>query len=61
MTYKKFVLYDAIGDIAWAIGITLVGYYFGSKIPDIDHYIMFRCGSQVVLATIVPTSYHHVD
>ena len=30
MPYKKYFMYDAIGDIFWATSITLVGYWFGS-------------------------------
>lgn len=36
----KFFIFDAIGDTAWAIAVTLIGYYFGSKIPNVDHYIL---------------------
>ena len=40
MDYRKFFIFDAIGDIAWATVVTLIGYWFGSKIPNIDHYIL---------------------
>jgi len=36
----KFFMFDAIGDIAWASLLTLLGYFFGSKIPNIDHYVL---------------------
>jgi membrane-associated protein len=54
MTYKSFALFNAIGDIAWAIGVTLLGYFVGSKIPNIDHYIMLVIGSVVVFALASP-------
>lgn len=57
MNRGKFFAYDAIGDIAWATSVTLVGYWFGTKIPNIDHYIIFA----VVLVmgfTLGPTIYH---
>lgn len=57
MDYKQFVIYDAIGILAWGVGITLVGYWFGSKIPNIDQYIMLVLGL-VILATVGPTVYH---
>jgi membrane-associated protein len=57
MTYKQFVVFDAIGDIAWAVVVTLIGYYFGSKIPNIDHYILLAVAA-VVLLTLGPTFYH---
>jgi membrane-associated protein len=36
----KFFLYDAVGDIIWALLITMLGYWFGSRIPNIDHYVL---------------------
>ncbi|HEY4963103.1 MAG TPA: DedA family protein [Candidatus Saccharimonadales bacterium] len=57
MPYSKFLLYDAVGDISWAIIVTLLGYYIGSKIPNIDHYILFVV-ALVVIASAAPTLYH---
>lgn len=57
MNYKQFVLYDAIGDTAWAVIVTMIGYWFGSKIPNIDHYIMLFLGG-VMTFTLGPTFYH---
>src|SRR3954462_4500287 len=48
MNYKQFFVYDAIGDIAWAVSITMIGYWFGSKIPDIDHYILLVVAGAMV-------------
>ncbi len=59
MNYKQFFIYDAIGDIAWAVSITMIGYWFGTKIPDIEHYILFAVGA-VMLVTLGPTVYHVV-
>jgi len=39
MRYGQFFLFDAIGDAAWAVSITLIGYYVASRIPGIEHYI----------------------
>lgn len=57
MDHKQFFFFDAIGDIAWAIVITLVGYWFGSKIPNLDHYILLAVGIAMVF-TLGPTVYH---
>jgi membrane-associated protein len=57
MNYKQYVLFDAIGDSAWAISVTLIGYWFGTKIPNIDHYILLAVGA-VMLITLGPTLYH---
>lgn len=57
MNYKQFVLFDAIGDIAWAIIVTTIGYWFGTKIPNIDHYILLAVFA-VMIITLGPTIYH---
>lgn len=57
MNYKKFLTFDIIGDVAWAISVTLVGYYVGSRIPNIDHYILIAVIAVVVLSS-APTIYH---
>ena len=57
MNYKQFVILDAIGDIVWAISVTLFGYFVGSKVPGIQKYVdPILVG--IVLITLVPTIYH---
>ncbi|HEY1645759.1 MAG TPA: DedA family protein [Candidatus Saccharimonadales bacterium] len=59
MPYPKFLSFDAMGDTSWAIIVSLLGYYVGSRIPNIDHYILL-----VVIAAVVfsasPTIYQIV-
>lgn len=57
MNYKQFVVYDAIGNIAWASSITLIGYWFGTKIPAITDYIHYALIAVIVI-TLGPTVYH---
>lgn len=57
MDYKKFVLFDAIGDISWTVIMILIGYWFGTKIPNIDHYILLAVAA-VMIITLGPTLYH---
>jgi membrane-associated protein len=57
MPRRRFIVFDAIGDIAWAISTTLLGYYVGSKIPNIDHYIMLAVGG-AMLFTFGPMAWH---
>jgi membrane-associated protein len=47
MNRAKFFVYDLIGASSWAVIITLLGYWFGSRIPDLDKYI-----APVVLAVM---------
>jgi membrane-associated protein len=59
MNYKQFFVFDAIGDTAWAAIVTLIGYWFGTKIPNIDHYILLAVVG-VMVFTLGPTIYHLV-
>lgn len=57
MKESVFLLYNILGAILWGGGVTLLGYWLGSKIPNIDHYVL-----PVVLAAMVlsfgPMFYH---
>jgi membrane-associated protein len=57
MPRRKFVPYDAIGCTSWAIIVTLIGYWFGGKIPDIDHYILIAVAA-VMIFTLGPSLWH---
>lgn len=59
MNYKQFVIYDAIGDTAWAASITLLGYWFGRRIPHLEEYILLVLAGVMVI-TLGPTIYHLV-
>lgn len=57
MPRKLFMFFDAIGDIAWTLVLTLFGYFIGSRIPGINKYIE-PVLILVVLAFLTPTLYH---
>lgn len=57
MHRAKFAFFDAIGDTAWAIIVTMLGYWFGSKIPNIDNYIL-PVVALVVIISFGPVVYH---
>ncbi len=39
MALPKYMSFDAVGDIAWAIIVTSLGYFLGRRIPGLSHYI----------------------
>lgn len=57
MPLKKFMFFDAIGDIAWAALITGLGYYAGSRIPGIEKFIE-PVLIIIVLVFLAPTLVH---
>jgi membrane-associated protein len=40
MDRKRYLGYNIIGALLWAGGVTLLGYWLGSNVPNIDHYII---------------------
>jgi membrane-associated protein len=48
MPRRRFMAFNVIGGILWGVGMPLLGYYLGSKIPHLDKYIEW-----VLLAVIV--------
>jgi len=40
MNYRKFLFYNVIGAILWAIGLSLLGFFLGSSIPGIEKYVL---------------------
>ncbi|OGG62966.1 hypothetical protein A3I46_02830 [Candidatus Kaiserbacteria bacterium RIFCSPLOWO2_02_FULL_54_13] len=40
MTYGTFLRYNVIGGALWGIGMTTLGYFLGSLIPDSERYIL---------------------
>ncbi len=57
MDYKKFVTYNLIGGVLWAIGVTSAGYYLGSLIPDVDKYLLPIVGL-IIIASVLPGLHH---
>lgn len=57
MDYKRFVIFNLVGGILWAIGVTLAGFYLGSLIPDVDKYLLPIVGL-IIIASILPGLHH---
>jgi membrane-associated protein len=57
MPRKRFIFFDTIGASLWGAGVTLLGFWLGSKIPNIDKYLL----PIIVLAMLLsfgPSLYH---
>lgn len=57
MTYRSFAVYNVIGAVVWAIGVTLAGYFLGSAIPSIDTYLL-PIIAVIVIVSIAPSAIH---
>jgi membrane-associated protein len=51
MRYRTFVTYNIIGALAWAAGVTFLGYYLGEKVPFVQQYL-----TPIILLIIVVTT-----
>lgn len=57
MDRNRFFLFNVIGASFWGIGVTLLGYWLGNKIPNIDTYILPAVGA-ASLFTFGPAVWH---
>ena len=57
MDYKKFLFFNLLGGALWAYGLTWLGYWVGSRIPDVDRYLLPIVGL-IVLVSVAPAVIH---
>ena len=49
---RTFTLWQVIGGLVWSLGVTLAGYGLGSRIPNIDRYLLPIVGVIIVVSLI---------
>jgi membrane-associated protein len=57
MRYVRFVIWNVAGGVLWATGLTLVGYFLGETIPDIDRYFLVII-AVVIFVSALPSMIH---
>ena len=57
MEYKTFFIFNIIGGLIWAIGVTLLGFFIGNVIPDVDKYLI-PIALVIILISIAPALWH---
>lgn len=57
MNQAKFMVYNIIGSTIWAVSVTMLAYYFGQRIPNLDKFILPLVVAAAVF-TFSPTLYH---
>lgn len=57
MSYGTFLSYNIIGGSAWITTISLLGYFLGNVIPNIDKYIL-PIVAVIVVFSILPSFLH---
>ena len=57
MNIGVFMAYNIAGGITWIASITAAGYFLGTRIPNVDHYII-PIVIAVAILSAVPALYH---
>jgi membrane-associated protein len=52
MTYRHFAVYNIAGGIAWVTSMTLIGYFLGRSVPDIDRYLHLLIAGVIFLSLL---------
>ncbi len=50
MPRRKFMIFNVLGAILWGAGVTLLGYWFGNKVPHLEKYIHYVLIGVIVLS-----------
>lgn len=54
MNYATFFFYNILGGVIWIVSMSLLGYFLGEVIPNIDKYVLPVILSAVVLSIVIP-------
>lgn len=57
MHYRSFFFWNVAGGIIWGVGFSLLGYFLGRLIPNVDRYIL-PIILAVVVASFIPPLVH---
>jgi membrane-associated protein len=52
MRYRTFAVFNLVGALLWAIGITLLGWGLGESVPNIDKYLLPVIAVIIVLSVV---------
>lgn len=57
MRYRTFLTFNVVGGFLWTVGLSALGYYLGSAIPDIDRYLL-PIIALIIFFSVLPTMIH---
>ena len=63
MNYKRFMFFNIIGALLWAVGITLLGYWLGNSIPPhaMEKYLVLIIIGIIIVSFIPPAIHIIID
>jgi membrane-associated protein len=57
MSYPRFFVFNVLGALGWAVGVTLAGYLLGNSIPGVDRYLLPMI-AVIILLSSLPSVVH---
>jgi membrane-associated protein len=57
MDYRRFVVYTVVGAVVWAVGMSWLGFFLGSLIPDAGKYLEYIV-ALIIVVSIAPPIIH---
>lgn len=57
MNYQRFLFFNIFGGLGWVLITTLLGFFLGQVIPNIDRYILVVIAA-VVIISVLPSAIH---
>lgn len=57
MNYSQFVFYNIAGSLLWAVGLSLLGYFLGQAIPNVDRYLLPIIAG-IIIVSFLPSIIH---
>jgi membrane-associated protein len=52
---RVFTLWQVVGGVIWSVGITLAGYALGSRIPNVDKYLL-PIVAVIIVVSLIPVA-----
>jgi membrane-associated protein len=53
---RTFTVWQVVGGLVWSVGVTVAGYALGSRIPDIDRYLL-PIVAGIVAVSLIPVAW----
>ncbi|MBI4135669.1 VTT domain-containing protein [Candidatus Uhrbacteria bacterium] len=57
MNYSRFFAFNVIGGVLWAVGMSMLGFFLGSVIPNIDRYLL-PIIALIIFLSVLPSIIH---
>jgi membrane-associated protein len=52
---RTFTMWQVLGGLGWSLGVTLAGYALGSRIPNVDHYLL-PIIAVIIVVSLIPVA-----